>query len=345
MDIGSLGMMLPNRRVLLSVLLAFLIGVALLPAPASAQVQVPNPTPRPKVVPNPNAALPTPRPATTTPAAKPASTVAVVDIPAAGAYPNGRVIVLRGLANIFSRGMDVIAKDLKARGVNVNLQNHSRWQTISAKLIEEYRANPQETAPIILIGHSLGGDASIVMANWLIQNRIPVRLVVVFDAVGQIHPVNAGVEEVINFYKPKGYGQEVKASANFKGTVNNVDLTDRTDIDHLNIDKDPIIQQEVIASVMKILATANGQKPARKSTPVAKAAPPAEPAATTAGSVPATATPPAEAAAATGPAATEPAPSPPASAATETSAATAPAPAVSPAAETVPEPIPAAAAD
>jgi pimeloyl-ACP methyl ester carboxylesterase len=334
-------MMLPTRQALLSVLVAFLVGIAFMPTLASAQVQVPNPTPRPKVVPNPNATLPAPKPAATNPAAKPASTAQVEDIPAAGAYPVGRVIVLRGLGNVFSRGMDAIAKDLKARGVNVNLQNHSRWQSISAKLIEEYRANPQQVAPIILIGHSLGGDASIVMANWLIQNRVPVRLVVVFDAVAQVHPVNAGVEEVINFYKPKGYGKEVKASANFKGTINNVDLTDRTDIDHLNIDKDPIIQQEVIASVMKILATANGAKPVRKATPVAKAAPAAEATPPASGTAPATGAPPAEAASAPAPAPT-PAPAP---APQETADAVAPAPAPPPPAETVPEPIPATAAD
>lgn len=299
-------MTLPTRFALLSVLAAFLVGIAFLPTLAVAQVQVPNPTPRPQIVPNPKAALPTPAVATTTATATAKTTVAPIDIPAAGSYPRGRVIVLRGLGNVFSRGMDAMAKDLKARGVNVNLQNHSRWQTISAQLIADYRANPTEVGPIILIGHSLGGDASIVMSNWLIQNRVPVRLVVVFDAVGQIHPIDAGVEEVVNFYKPKGYGKEVKGSPNFAGTINNVDLTDRTDIDHLNIDKDPVIQQEVIARVMTILAAANGAKPVRKSTPVAKAAPPAETPATAAaapGETPATA----EAPPAAKPAPTDPA--------------------------------------
>jgi pimeloyl-ACP methyl ester carboxylesterase len=318
--------MLPTRRSLLPVLAALLVGLALFVPPlASAQVQVPNPTPRPQVVPNPKATLPIPSTAATSTKPKATTGATTVDIPGPGEYPKGRVIVLRGLGNIFSRGMDAIAKDLKGRGVDANLQNHSRWQSLSAKLIEEYRADPKQVAPIILIGHSLGGDASIVMANWLIQNRVPVRLVVVFDAVAQVHPVNAGVEEVINFYKPKGYGQEVKGSANFKGTINNVDLTDRTDIDHLNIDKDPVIQEEVIASVMKILAAANGAPPARKSAPVATSPP--KPAETAAASPP-------PAAPAPTPAAAEPAaPEPQATAATSTPT------------EVAPEPIPAAAAD
>lgn len=322
-------MTLPTRFALLSVLAAFLVGIAFLPTLAEAQVQVPNPTPRPQVVPNPKAALPTPAVVATTSTA----TADAIDIPAAGSYPRGRVIVLRGLGNVFSRGMDAMAKDLKARGVNVNLQNHSRWQSISAQLISDYRANPTEVGPIILIGHSLGGDAAIVMSNWLIQNRVPVRLVVVFDAVGQIHPIDAGVEEVVNFYKPKGYGKEVKGSANFAGTINNVDLTDRTDIDHLNIDKDPVIQQEVIARVMKILAVANGAKPARKAAPVAKTTPPAETAPATTATAPAEAPATAEATPAATPVATAPEPQETAAAAVE--------PEPSPASE----PAPAAAAD
>jgi hypothetical protein len=301
--------MMTSRRALFSALAAFLIGVVMLPEFAAAQVQVPNPVPRPKVVPNPKAALPVAPSAPT----KTAEPVVVV----AGEFTHGRVIVLRGLANIFSRGMDKLAKDLKALGVPVTLSNHSRWQTISAQLIKEYKANPKEVAPIILIGHSLGGDASIVMSNWLAQNGVPVRFVVIFDAVAQTHPITGGVAEVLNFYKPKGYGQEVKAASSFRGEIRNVDLTERKDINHVNIDEDPVLQAEVTADVVKYLTEAGRPK---KSTPVAKAAPPAEtPAAaatapattatapaTAPGTAPASAEPPAPAAATTPPA--DPAP-------------------------------------
>lgn len=281
-------------RVFLVALAAFVIGAAALPSLAAAQAtqpqaQVPTPVLRPQKAPNPRASLPAPAAATTAAAqsgnGKP--------VAAAGPYTHGRIIVLRGLYNIFSRGMDKIAKDMEEMGLPVSLYNHSRWQVIAAKLIEEYRANPQQVAPIILIGHSLGGDASIVMSNWLAHNGVPVRFVVVFDAVAQTHPLIGGIQEVMNFYKPKGYGQEVKAAPSFRGTINNVDLTDRKDIDHLNIDKDPVLQGEVIARVVEIMNESNG-KPAKKKSapPVAKASPPAAPA-----------TPPAETTASTAPAA------------------------------------------
>jgi hypothetical protein len=313
--------MMTSGRVFLAALAAFVIGVASLPGLASAQaqpaaqtqVQVPTPVLRPQKAPNPNAALPTPPAdaATTTTAAKSGNGQAVV---AAGPYTHGRVIILRGLYNIFSRGMDALAKDMTAIGLPVSTYNHSRWQQVSAKLIEEYRANPQQVAPVILIGHSLGGDASIVMSNWLAHNGVPVRLVVIFDAVAQTHPIVGGVQEVMNFYKPKGYGQEVDAAPSFKGVMNNIDLTSRKDVDHLNIDEDPVLHAEVTARVLEIFNETT--KPAKKKSapPVAKATTPAsEPAA-----------PPAEAAASTPPAAgtapaaaAAPAPTPPPAATAE----------------------------
>ncbi len=295
-----------TRRPLLFALAVLLIGLAALQGHALAQSQVPTPVLRPQKAPNPNAKLPVPEAAATAtaPAAK-----SSVSVKPAGPFDNGRVIVLRGLANIFSRGMDKLAKDLKAQGVPVQLSNHSRWQMIAADLIKDYKANPKQVAPVILIGHSLGGDASIVMSNWLAQNGVPVRFVVVFDAVAQTHPIIGGVQELLNFYKPKGYGQEVRAAPSFRGNIRNIDLTDRKDIDHLNIDEDPVLQAEVTNDVLKILNEAN--KPARKSVRVAKAPPPAEPAAAppvasapaAPGTVPASAetVPPAEAAPAAAP--------------------------------------------
>jgi hypothetical protein len=326
--------MMTSRRAFFSALAAFLIGIVMLPEFAAAQVQVPNPVPRPKVAPNPKAALPV-APSATNKTGAPAVVVA-------GEFTHGRVIVLRGLANIFSRGMDKLAKDLKALGVPVTLSNHSRWQTISAQLIKEYHANPKETAPIILIGHSLGGDASIVMSNWLAQNGVPVRFVVIFDAVAQTHPIIGGVQEILNFYKPKGYGQEVKGAPSFRGEIRNVDLTDRKDINHVNIDEDRVLQGEVTADVIRILT--ESQKPARKSTPVAKAAPAAEPPATAAtapaaapGTAPAAAEPPVPAATATAP------PAEPAAAATPPAPAAEPSPVAEPTAviQATPEAIPA----
>jgi hypothetical protein len=164
----------------------------------------------------------------------------------------GRVIILRGLYNVFSRGMDAIAKSLSELGVRSTLENHAIWKKIADEIIAQAKAK-ENVPPVILIGHSLGADATIVMANWLAFEGVPVRLAVTFDAVARTHPLTGNIQEVINFYKPKGYGQEVKAGKAMRGTIDNVDLTDRKDIDHLNIDKDKTLQAEVIVKVLEIL--------------------------------------------------------------------------------------------
>ena len=107
-----------ETRVFISALAAFLIGIACLPdARRRRRSQVPNPVPRPQVVPNPKAALPAPAVVGRPPPRRPTPSTSLV----AGEFTHGRVIVLRGLANVFSRGMDKLAKDLKALGVTVNL--------------------------------------------------------------------------------------------------------------------------------------------------------------------------------------------------------------------------------
>mgnify|MGYP002138946336 CR=1 FL=1 len=45
------------------------------------------------------------------------------------------------------------------------------------------------------------------------------RLVVAFDGVADINPITNPTVEVINYYKPHGYGQEVDGSADYKGKI------------------------------------------------------------------------------------------------------------------------------
>jgi pimeloyl-ACP methyl ester carboxylesterase len=168
-------------------------------------------------------------------------------------YGYGRIIVLRGLGNVFSRGMDKMAAKMKAYGLPVELDNHSQWHRMADEIIADARAK-KPVQPVILIGHSLGADASLVMANWLAHNGVKVRLVVAFDGVADILPITNPTVEVINYYKPTaGYGKKVVAAPNFKGTLVNIDMRDRHDIDHLNIDKMAGVQDEIILKVLDIM--------------------------------------------------------------------------------------------
>lgn len=183
---------------------------------------------------------------------------------------HGRVFLLRGLANVFSLGLDKLAAKLKSRGIPARVTNHSHWRLFATLLISEYRTD-RSILPVIIIGHSLGADAAVNMGNLLAENGVPVRLVVAFDGVVGGGTVVPGVDEVVNYYKPNGFGRLIKALPDFSGKLTNIDLSDRREIDHLNIEKADSLHEEVIDRVAEIFAEKPAQrKPSRA--PAAKRA-------------------------------------------------------------------------
>ncbi|MCB1496090.1 MAG: hypothetical protein KDJ86_09920 [Bauldia sp.] len=218
-----MGYMRLSRSLLAVVALGLLATVAV----AGATQLVPTPVPRPA------------RAAPSTPA------------PASVQVSHGSVYFLRGLLNVFSRGMDRLSDKLEARGIQSRVTNYTHWQEFATLLVNQYRTDKSLT-PVIIVGHSLGADAAINMGNYLGRNGVPVRLVVSFDAVDGGSAVGAGIDEVVNYYKSDGVGRVIKASPSFKGELVNVDVADRTDIDHLNIEKDETLHEEVIVKVVDI---------------------------------------------------------------------------------------------
>lgn len=226
-------------RLLQSLLLIVALGLPATVAAASATQIVPTPVPRPaRAVPATPAKPSTPAPA-----------------PASAQKSQGSIYFLRGLLNVFSRGMDRLSGQLEAKGIRSRVTNYTHWKEFAVLLASQYRTDKSLT-PVIIVGHSLGADAAINMGNYLASNGVPVRLIVAFDAVDGGSPVGAGIQEVINFYKSDGVGRVIKASSSFKGKLVNIDVADRKGIDHLNIEKDETLHEEVIAKVTEIL---NGQ--------------------------------------------------------------------------------------
>ena len=172
---------------------------------------------------------------------------------------HGRVILLRGLANIFSRGMDTLAKKLGARGVGTVVTNYRNGFDIADQLAQAYQAD-KSILPIIVIGHSLGGNRAISMSARLAKNNVPVRLVVLFDATVS-WPVPLNVEEVLNLHKPGGpcsgatcAGAVVVGVPGYRGVIDNKDVSDILGGGHINIDKSPALHDEVIEKVLSLLA-------------------------------------------------------------------------------------------
>lgn len=169
---------------------------------------------------------------------------------------HGYVIVLRGIMNIWSRGMDTLAKKLEARGARVHLDNHRYWKELALELAKRYQAD-KNIAPIIIIGHSLGANAAVLMGDKLGEYKVPVRLIISFDGLSYTEdtqaPISWNVQEVLNFYNSKLLGVELVPGRGFSGKIDNVDVQGVRGAGHLKIDKNPELQARAISLVMQAL--------------------------------------------------------------------------------------------
>jgi hypothetical protein len=156
------------------------------------------------------------------------------------------VYLMRGLLNVFSLGMDQLAAQIQSRGIDASVYNHSVADSVVGRIVQEYRAG--DHGPYILIGHSLGADAVMTMAQQLDHERVPVALVVPFDGTGS-YAAPSNVACVVNLTQRK-YAYMVPG-AGFHGKLSNVDVSSDTSIDHFTIDKSPRLQAVALKSVLQ----------------------------------------------------------------------------------------------
>jgi hypothetical protein len=161
------------------------------------------------------------------------------------------VYLMRGLLNIFSLGMDQLAAQIARNGIDASVYNHSVEETVVGAIAQKYRAG--DHGPYILVGHSLGADAVMLMAQQLNAQGIPVALVVPFDGT-ESYTAPANVSCVVNLTQRK-YAY-MQGGAGFHGKLSNVDVSNDTTIDHVTIDKSPRLQA---VALKEILQAARGQ--------------------------------------------------------------------------------------
>jgi hypothetical protein len=157
-----------------------------------------------------------------------------------------RAILLRGWLAVFSGGLDTLADELKARGINAEVRKHLYWTTTVTDILRERAAGRVGT--LILIGHSQGGNDAIEIARALEISQVPVDLLVTFDPYGQ-KPVPANVARAINYYQHGGWGLPLIPETGFRGRLVNIDLAGDSSIFHYNIDKNDRIHAEVLREV------------------------------------------------------------------------------------------------
>jgi hypothetical protein len=157
------------------------------------------------------------------------------------------VYLLRGLLNVFSLGMDELADKIRATGVQASVHNHTEWETLADEITAKYKAGNH--APIILIGHSLGADAVVYMAQYLGKRGIPVALLVPFDGT-QTMVASGNVAHMMNITQ-RDYAYARRGSG-FHGEFQNIDVTSMG-VDHLSIDKAPRLHAMVLSKIASIV--------------------------------------------------------------------------------------------
>ena len=180
----------------------------------------------------------------------------------------GEIYMMRGLANVFSRGIDDMAEQLRHGGYDAANFSYKQWLQIAQDIVR--RANREEVSyPLIIIGHSLGANESSKFANYLTSNGVDVELVVAFDPV-ETGFISKGTKTVVNYYLPrsddirigrrtKAEDNTIHASEDFDGILKNIDVSADPTITHVNIDKHPPYQIATFNSIESM--TSKRRKP------------------------------------------------------------------------------------
>ena len=219
---------------------------------ASAPEPAPGPASGPALDP---AAAPAAKPVVVTDARD--TPVATAPTPAANVKiePRGRAYLFRGIAGlIYSRGMDKLADRIRRTGVPASVDTYLVWRPVADQAIRDYRRDPQ---PVILIGHSMGGDACLAFAEMLAAANIPVNLLVTYDPSHLADDVPPNVERYINMFQSTnmiGGGNVVKGSR-FHGHFASFDLKDHREHIHINIEKADRIQEQLVSKVVELAST------------------------------------------------------------------------------------------
>src|SRR5215472_9334272 len=162
------------------------------------------------------------------------------------AHAGQKVFLIRGFANVFSPGIDLLASELQKRGIAVETSNHLSWGSTASEAIAECKSG--RISSIVLVGHSLGGAAVVDVARRLQEAGLRVALMVTLD------PVSAGqapgnVRKLENYYLATGIGSSIKTDNGFRGQVQNVDVSKRPGVDHVAMTTMPDLHRRIIADI------------------------------------------------------------------------------------------------
>jgi hypothetical protein len=173
--------------------------------------------------------------------------------------PQARAYLFRGaLGPIFSRGMDKLTDRLEQAGIKASVWEFTICNFVADQAIQDYRAEP---APIVLIGHSMGGLCALKFAEILQEQNIPVSLVVTVDPAHASPKVPLNVERFINIFLSTSIlgGGDIVAEPGYHGHYASFDMKDHEEVTHINIDKLDYVHAQLVSMITdlpKVPATA-----------------------------------------------------------------------------------------
>ncbi|HEY1978906.1 MAG TPA: hypothetical protein VGH13_02385 [Xanthobacteraceae bacterium] len=168
-----------------------------------------------------------------------------------------QVYLLRGFLNVFSLGMDDLAAKLQDDGIAATVMNHADADFIASRILTAYNAG--DHGPVVLIGHSLGADAIVEVADALARYNIPVALLVLYDGT-EAHQIPGNVVSAINYTKHFMITPQLGS----RSSISNVDLSGDAAIDHLSIDTAPALQTQTLNYVLQATSAAPREPVARR---------------------------------------------------------------------------------
>jgi len=181
-----------------------------------------------------------------------APTVAPPPSPPAEPLPPPKIYLFRGaMGPIFSTGMDRLSEKLTKAGFSADVNEFTICRWIGDRAITSYKETP---APIVLIGHSMGGLCSVIISEMAAKENIPISLVITIDPAHATDDVPLNVERFINIFLSDSVlgGGNVVAVPGFRGHYASYDLKENSRVSHINIEKSDDIHRQIVEMVTQL---------------------------------------------------------------------------------------------
>jgi len=146
-----------------------------------------------------------------------------------------RVFLFRGLmGDAFSTGINGLAGKLKASGHEASVHRWFERKKVQANYLNE-RASAASANEVAVVGHSLGANSAIEMANNFAAAGLPVRYVATMDATVR-RTVHQNISAADNFRSKDIRDKPIDGAAEYA----------RNDLNHIQIDKDLEVHNIII---------------------------------------------------------------------------------------------------